>query len=187
MATHSSILAWRIPRTEDSGGLWSIVSHRVGQDWSDLACIRAHIPPDPTHTLSLVYTFASVISLIALLSLGVPTCFPSIGIGLALSPICLPACLSVCPGIGDLSTPVAVHHNGDAPGMLHSQVNRNPTTAGGSWSQMPPDPGPPCTALWDMINNVFRNSLVFVMKWTWRTWVRGQPGELHSSVKIGDY
>ena len=29
MATHSSILAWRIPWTEEPGGLQSIVSHRV--------------------------------------------------------------------------------------------------------------------------------------------------------------
>ena len=32
MATHSSILAWRIPGTEESGWLLSIGSHRVGQD-----------------------------------------------------------------------------------------------------------------------------------------------------------
>ena len=30
MATHSSILAWRIPWTEGSGGLWSMGSQRVG-------------------------------------------------------------------------------------------------------------------------------------------------------------
>ena len=32
MATHSSILAWKIPGTGDSGGLLSMVSHRVGHD-----------------------------------------------------------------------------------------------------------------------------------------------------------
>ena len=32
MATHSSILAWRIPWTEEPGGLQSIGSHRVGHD-----------------------------------------------------------------------------------------------------------------------------------------------------------
>ena len=37
MATHSSVLAWRIPGTEDSGGLPSMGSHRVGLSWSDLA------------------------------------------------------------------------------------------------------------------------------------------------------
>ena len=39
MATHSSILSWRIPWTEESGRLWSIGSQRVGHDWSDVhAC-----------------------------------------------------------------------------------------------------------------------------------------------------
>ena len=32
MATHSSILAWRIPRTEEPGGLQSVGLRRVGQD-----------------------------------------------------------------------------------------------------------------------------------------------------------
>ena len=33
MATDFSILAWRIPRTEEPGGLWAIESQRVGHDW----------------------------------------------------------------------------------------------------------------------------------------------------------
>ena len=37
MATHSSVLAWRIPGTREPGGLPSMGSHRVGHDWSDLA------------------------------------------------------------------------------------------------------------------------------------------------------
>ena len=32
MATRSCILAWRIPRTEEPGGLWSIGSQRAGHD-----------------------------------------------------------------------------------------------------------------------------------------------------------
>ena len=36
-ATHSSVLAWRIPGTEEPGGLPSMGSHRVGHNWSDLA------------------------------------------------------------------------------------------------------------------------------------------------------
>ena len=36
-ATHSSILAWRIPGTGEPGGLQSMGSHRVGHDWSVLA------------------------------------------------------------------------------------------------------------------------------------------------------
>ena len=37
MATHSSVLAWRIPGMVEPGGLRSMGSHRVGHDWSDLA------------------------------------------------------------------------------------------------------------------------------------------------------
>ena len=37
MATHSSVLAWRIPGTGELGGLPSMGSHRVGHGWSDLA------------------------------------------------------------------------------------------------------------------------------------------------------
>ena len=37
MATHSSILAWRIPGTGEPGGLPSLGSHRIGHNWSDLA------------------------------------------------------------------------------------------------------------------------------------------------------
>ena len=41
MATHSSVLAWRIPGTGEPGGLQSMRSHRVGHDWSDLAAVAA--------------------------------------------------------------------------------------------------------------------------------------------------
>ena len=37
MATYSSVFAWRIPGTEEPGGLPSMGSHRVGHNWSDLA------------------------------------------------------------------------------------------------------------------------------------------------------
>ena len=43
MATHSSIPAWRIPGTEEIGGLQSTGSQRVGHNYSDLA--HTHIPP----------------------------------------------------------------------------------------------------------------------------------------------
>ena len=36
MATHSSILAWRIPWTEEAGGLQSMGSQRVGYELSTL-------------------------------------------------------------------------------------------------------------------------------------------------------
>ena len=41
MATHSRVLAWRIPRMEEPGGLPSTGSHRVGHDWSGLAAAAA--------------------------------------------------------------------------------------------------------------------------------------------------
>ena len=41
MATHSSVLTWRIPGTVESGGLPSMGSHRVKHDWSDLAAAAA--------------------------------------------------------------------------------------------------------------------------------------------------
>ena len=49
MATHSSVLAWRIPGTGKPGGLSSMGSHRVGHDWSDLAAAAA---ADTTETRS---------------------------------------------------------------------------------------------------------------------------------------
>ena len=41
MATHSSVLAWRIPGTGEPGGLRSMGSHRVRHDWRDLAAAAA--------------------------------------------------------------------------------------------------------------------------------------------------
>ena len=43
MATHSSVLAWRIPGTGEPGGLLSMGSHRVEHDWSDLAAAAADV------------------------------------------------------------------------------------------------------------------------------------------------
>ena len=41
MATHSSVVAWRIPGTGEPGGLPSMGSHIVGHDWSGLAAAAA--------------------------------------------------------------------------------------------------------------------------------------------------
>ena len=38
MATHFSLLAWRIPWTEEPGGQQSIGLQRVGHDWSEFTC-----------------------------------------------------------------------------------------------------------------------------------------------------
>ena len=45
MATHSSILAWRIPGTEEPSGLPSMGSHSVWHDWSDLVAASAAVLP----------------------------------------------------------------------------------------------------------------------------------------------
>ena len=42
MATHSSSLAWRIPGTEDPGGVLSLVLCRVRHDGNNLAAAAAH-------------------------------------------------------------------------------------------------------------------------------------------------
>ena len=49
MTTHSSILAWRISWTEETGKQQSMGSHRVRHDWSDLA----HKPEDYFSPISL--------------------------------------------------------------------------------------------------------------------------------------
>ena len=41
MVTHPSILAWRIPYTDEPGGLQSMGLQRVEYDWNDLACKHA--------------------------------------------------------------------------------------------------------------------------------------------------
>ena len=50
MATHSSVLAWRIPGMGEPGGLPNMGSHRVGHDWSDLAAAAAASPTKPLYS-----------------------------------------------------------------------------------------------------------------------------------------
>ena len=54
MATHSSVLAWRIPGTGEPGGLPSMGWHRVGHNWNDLAAAAAAIPMAGTSLQSLL-------------------------------------------------------------------------------------------------------------------------------------
>ena len=54
MATHSGVLAWRIPVTGEPGGLPSMGSHRVRHDWSDLAATWVgHVSPPSWTTFHL--------------------------------------------------------------------------------------------------------------------------------------
>ena len=56
MATHSSVLAWRIPGTRKPGGLPSMGSHRVGHDGSDLAAAAAAgVSKSPFGSSDLMY------------------------------------------------------------------------------------------------------------------------------------
>ena len=54
MATHSSVLAWRIPGTGEPGGLPSMGSHRVRHDWSDLAAAAAGWTWNPEHSCQVM-------------------------------------------------------------------------------------------------------------------------------------
>ena len=57
MATHSSVLAWRIPRTGEPGGLLSMGLPRVGHNWSDLASAAAAASPLSLSFLCFCDTF----------------------------------------------------------------------------------------------------------------------------------
>ena len=57
MATHSSILAWKIPRTEETGGLHSIGSRRVGHDLATKPLSQHH---DISYSSSLTRRLAQV-------------------------------------------------------------------------------------------------------------------------------
>ena len=58
MATHSSVLVWRIPGMGEPGGLPSMGSYRVGHDWSDLAAAAAAAAAAADWLLSL-YSYLS--------------------------------------------------------------------------------------------------------------------------------
>ena len=90
MATHSSVLAWRIPGTGEPGGLPSMESHRVRHDWSDLAAVAAavfqcvyicvHIYTSPfSHPWSvhghLAYFYVSAVVNSAAMNIGVHASF----------------------------------------------------------------------------------------------------------------
>ena len=57
MATHASVLAWRIPGTGEPGGLPSMGSHRVRHDWSNLAAAGGYWNMAVVHFLGWINTF----------------------------------------------------------------------------------------------------------------------------------
>ena len=73
MATHSSVLAWRIPGMGEHGGLPSMGSHRVGHNWSDLAAAAELKSSKWTNsenghdmTLSVVHDFLNLLKTVTL-------------------------------------------------------------------------------------------------------------------------
>ena len=67
MASHSSVLAWRIPGTVEPGGLQSMGLHRVRHDWSNLAAEQQHAHKNTNinknHIPFLLLSFVSLIGI----------------------------------------------------------------------------------------------------------------------------
>ena len=86
MATHSSVLAWRIPGTAEPGGLPSMGSHRVRHDWSDFAaavsvckCMCRWCLVCATVYVSMFnYTWACVCDVLGVLDIGKDCCLVTI-------------------------------------------------------------------------------------------------------------
>ena len=74
MATHSSVLAWRIPGTGEPGGLPSVGLHRVGHDLSDLA-----VPPGKSRALFLSEAWGPLPSLCICWSNSFSCCYRTHG------------------------------------------------------------------------------------------------------------
>ena len=93
VATHSSILAWRIPQTEEPGGLQSMGTQRARNDWSNLA----HAHDGITH--DLLYFYWTLVTF----STG-----GKYGLGAAHGHECLRACLDLPHSI-NLTRALLVH------------------------------------------------------------------------------
>ena len=86
MASHSSVLAWRIPGTGEPGGLPSMGSHRVGHNCHNLAAAAAAVHDDPL-LLSKCYHLLPLPALLVLVSQVCITC----------------SCVSIKTGLGSFS------------------------------------------------------------------------------------
>ena len=86
MATHSSILAWRIPWTEESGKLQSMGLQRVGHDWAYKHCMNCIKKQTELKNLSLSWLcrsyFFSLVELLSSFHIETNTFSPIVGNGL---------------------------------------------------------------------------------------------------------
>ena len=105
MATHSSVLAWRIPGMGEPSGLPSLGSHRVGHDWNDLAAVAV--------AYFITYNFYSLYLLtfvrLFVQALGIHT-----HICAAVLYLVMQSCLTVCDPVDCNPTGSFIH--GDSPG-----------------------------------------------------------------------
>ena len=64
---YSSILAWRMPWTEEPGGLRSIGSQRIGHSWSNLTCrqprMRLTVAPIFSNVLTIIFILAILVGM----------------------------------------------------------------------------------------------------------------------------
>ena len=86
MATHSSILAWRIPWTEESGKLQSMGLQRVGHDWACTHCMNCIKKQIELKNISLSWLcqsyFFSLVELLSSFHIETNTFSPIVGNGL---------------------------------------------------------------------------------------------------------
>ena len=116
MATHSSILAWRAPGTEEPGGLPPMGLHRVEHDWSDLAAAAAAVLVYSSMERCLSYVEARVAALCTATRVGTPYVLPD--------PLILSHCLKTLPeGFFHSSGRILFHHR--VLGSAKSEVMEN--------------------------------------------------------------
>ena len=102
MATHSSVLAWRIPWTEEFGRLWSIGSQRVGHNPINLACTHKYICK--TFNTMAKRWFVSRLFLLFLINKSVTVSSVSQFSSVAQS------CLTLCDPMNRSTPGLPVHH-----------------------------------------------------------------------------
>ena len=112
MATHSS-LTWRIPWTEEPGGLQSIGLHRVRHDWSDLVAAAAAHPLSKASRVGLIL-YKDEVSQIRSLLYAHP-CHSPVSLGVecrVLTAVYL--CDQVPPPLTTSSSPLPITHSAPA-------------------------------------------------------------------------